>query len=122
MRSLILAALLSITGVLGQAPTQTTSSVVNRPTSKYEYIVVGSGPGGAPLAAGLAKLNFSVLLVEAGDDQSTTLSQQVPGLNLNATNDPNARWDYFVKHDSSNSGPYNTWKTSDGKYSVGSTG
>lgn len=36
----------------------------------YEYIVVGSGPGGAPIASNLARAGHSVLLVEAGDDQT----------------------------------------------------
>jgi choline dehydrogenase len=36
----------------------------------YEYIVVGSGPGGAPLASNLARAGHSVLLLEAGDDQT----------------------------------------------------
>ena len=36
----------------------------------YEYIVVGSGPGGGPLASNLARAGYSVLLIEAGDDQT----------------------------------------------------
>lgn len=36
----------------------------------YEYIVVGSGPGGSPLASNLARAGHSVLLIEAGDDQT----------------------------------------------------
>jgi choline dehydrogenase len=36
----------------------------------YEYIVVGSGPGGGPLASNLARAGHSVLLLEAGDDQT----------------------------------------------------
>lgn len=36
----------------------------------YEYIVVGSGPGGAPIASNLARAGHSVLLIEAGDDQT----------------------------------------------------
>lgn len=34
----------------------------------YDYIVVGSGPGGAPLAANLARAGYSVTLLEAGVD------------------------------------------------------
>lgn len=54
----------------------------------YEYIVVGSGPGGAPLAANLARAGRSVLLLEAGDDQTenANVSQWI---NFNAAgNDP----------------------------------
>jgi hypothetical protein len=32
----------------------------------YEYIVVGSGPGGGPIASNLARAGHSVLLLEAG--------------------------------------------------------
>lgn len=45
----------------------------------YDYIVVGSGPGGAPVAANLAKAGASVLLLEAGDDQgATNLHVEIP--------------------------------------------
>lgn len=40
----------------------------------YEYIVVGSGPGGAPIASNLARAGHSVLLLEAGDDQTENVS------------------------------------------------
>ena len=32
----------------------------------FEYIVVGSGPGGGPIASNLARAGHSVLLLEAG--------------------------------------------------------
>jgi choline dehydrogenase len=34
----------------------------------YDYIVIGSGAGGGPLACNLAKAGYQVLLLEAGDD------------------------------------------------------
>ncbi|PON19960.1 hypothetical protein TGAM01_v211175, partial [Trichoderma gamsii] len=37
----------------------------------YEYVVVGSGAGGGPLAANLARNGHKVLLLEAGDDQGS---------------------------------------------------
>jgi choline dehydrogenase len=40
-----------------------TASVDNK---TYEYIVVGSGPGGGPIASNLARAGHSVLLLEAG--------------------------------------------------------
>lgn len=40
----------------------------------YDYIVVGSGPGGGPLAADLARAGYSTLLIEAGGDDRTRLS------------------------------------------------
>jgi hypothetical protein len=35
-------------------------------TKTYEYIVVGSGPGGGPIASNLARAGHAVLLIEAG--------------------------------------------------------
>ena len=64
----------------------------------YEYIVVGSGAGGGPLAANIARKGYKVLLLEAGDDQGSNLNQQVPAFHLRSTEDASMRWDYFVKH------------------------
>jgi choline dehydrogenase len=49
-----------------------TTSIDNK---TYEYIVVGSGPGGGPLASNLARAGHSVLLIEAGDDQTENCMQ-----------------------------------------------
>lgn len=40
----------------------------------YEYIAVGSGPGGGPLAANLAREGHTVLLIEAGNDQADNIN------------------------------------------------
>jgi choline dehydrogenase len=64
----------------------------------YEYVVVGSGAGGGPLAANLARNGHKVLLLEAGDDQGSNINQQVPAFHLKSTEDETMRWDYFVKH------------------------
>lgn len=45
--------------------------VEERQTNEYDYIVVGSGAGGGPLASRLARAGQSVLLIESGDDQGT---------------------------------------------------
>ena len=34
----------------------------------YDYIVIGSGPGGSTIAGRLALNNFKVLLIESGPD------------------------------------------------------
>ncbi|KAI1324124.1 GMC oxidoreductase [Xylariaceae sp. FL0255] len=64
----------------------------------YEYVIIGSGPGGGPLAANLARRGHSVLLLEAGDDQGQNLNQKIPFFWPNASEDPSMRWDFFVKH------------------------
>ncbi|KAJ8117805.1 hypothetical protein OPT61_g1080 [Boeremia exigua] len=64
----------------------------------YEYVVVGSGPGGAPLAAKLAIASHSVLLLEAGGDETNTTEYKVPALHAVASEYEPMRWDFFVKH------------------------
>jgi choline dehydrogenase len=64
----------------------------------YEYVVVGSGAGGAPLAARLAIAGYKVLLLEAGDDQTNSTQYNVPALHSVAAEYEPMRWDYFVKH------------------------
>lgn len=64
----------------------------------YDYIVVGSGPGGGPLAARLAIAGKTVLLIEAGEDQAGAAPYEVPALSLQATEYGPMRWDYYVNH------------------------
>lgn len=66
--------------------------------TEYDYVVVGSGPGGGPLAARLAIAGYRVLLIDAGDDQGNATKQQVPALQLQSTEYEPMRWDYFVNH------------------------
>ena len=63
----------------------------------YEYIVVGSGAGGGPLAANLAKGGCRVLLLEAGSDPETYL-YQVPCFHAYSSEEKAMAWDYFVHH------------------------
>lgn len=81
---------------------------------EYDYIVVGSGPGGGPLAANLARAKYSVLLIEAGD-------LSLPG--PYGQDAPQVTWDFFVKHyeDERKNRMNNhlVWKTKDGQYWVG---
>jgi choline dehydrogenase len=86
----------------------------------YDYIVVGSGPGGAPIACNLAKANHTVLLLEAGDDQSDEITTQILALTqLKQT----TRWDFFVKHYADEQQTlrhnYLTWRRADGSLWVG---
>ncbi|KAF2180717.1 GMC oxidoreductase [Zopfia rhizophila CBS 207.26] len=81
---------------------------------EYDYIVVGSGPGGGPLASNLARANYSVLLIEAGDQSTQDTSGQYP---------PQITWDFFVKHYSDEKrnmmNNHLVWKTTAGRYWVG---
>ncbi|KAI5919756.1 GMC oxidoreductase [Camillea tinctor] len=66
--------------------------------STYDYIIVGSGAGGSPLAARLSQAGFSVLLIDAGEDYGTERQVQVPALHPFASEYNPIRWNYFVNH------------------------
>ncbi|HEY2514385.1 MAG TPA: GMC oxidoreductase [Polyangiaceae bacterium] len=65
---------------------------------EFEYVIVGAGAGGGPLAARLAQFGHRVLLLEAGGDPGDKLAYQIPAWHFLASEDPSMRWDYFVNH------------------------
>ena len=65
--------------------------------TEYEYIIVGSGAGGGPLAANLARKGHKVLLMEAGGNDED-YNYQVPVFHTLSTEDATLRWDFFVRH------------------------
>lgn len=72
-------------------------------SSDYDYIVVGSGAGGGPLAANLAGRGFKVLLMEAGgdpcsEDETGRLMYEVPIFHGLSTEYKPCAWDFFVRH------------------------
>jgi choline dehydrogenase len=89
----------------------------------YDYIVVGSGPGGSPLASRLAIAGFKALMIEAGDDQGDALLQQIPYFHAQSTEYEPMQWDYFVSHHDNTTLQLEdskmTWENSTGGFYVG---
>lgn len=67
-------------------------------TRDFEYIVVGSGAGGGPLAANLARQGHTVLLLEAGKEAGGKLEYQIPAIHPRATETKDLAWAYYVDH------------------------
>ncbi|MCO6456471.1 MAG: GMC family oxidoreductase N-terminal domain-containing protein [Pirellulaceae bacterium] len=69
-----------------------------------DFIIVGAGAGGAPLAARLVERGYTVLIVEMGPANPPTPANsaventQVPLLHGETTEDPRHSLRYFVKH------------------------
>jgi choline dehydrogenase len=65
--------------------------------TQYDYIVIGSGAGGGPVAANLAKAGYKVCLIEAGQ-QPESANYSVPVFHPFATEESDMSWDFFVRH------------------------
>jgi choline dehydrogenase len=68
------------------------------PNQQFDYIVVGSGPGGGPLAVNLAKAGYKVALMEAGpsgNDVAGAIS--IPLLYGVVQTNPEVSWDFYVR-------------------------
>ncbi|MBC7457463.1 MAG: GMC family oxidoreductase N-terminal domain-containing protein [Bdellovibrionaceae bacterium] len=94
------------TAAVGTAALSACSSLAKRDPSaeevrvdesdKFDFIIVGSGAGGGPLAAGLAKKLFKVLLIEAGGAEND-LTSKTPVMHAKASEDPLLNWSFFVE-------------------------
>jgi choline dehydrogenase-like flavoprotein len=72
----------------------------------FDYVIVGSGAGGAPLAARLAEAGHTVCVLEAGGDPraagpdgpNCADDYDVPAFHPLASENPAVGWRYFVSH------------------------
>lgn len=67
------------------------------PALEADFVIVGSGAGGGPLAANLALAGHSVIVLEAGGDQGGPY-YDIPIMQAYASEDAGMRWDFFVSH------------------------
>ena len=77
-------------------------------TADHDFIIVGSGAGGGPLAANLARSGFRVLVLEAGGWDEPEVAQ-VPAFHPHASEDPALSWEFFVKHYAKPAQPDSKW-------------
>ncbi len=74
-------------------------------TDDPDFIIVGSGAGGGPLAARLARRGYHVVLIEAGRDHKdpenpelAAIEQRVPAYQGVSTEVDRWSWDFYVRH------------------------
>jgi choline dehydrogenase len=71
--------------------------VTSAAPEEFDYVVVGSGAGGGPVAANLAEAGHRVLLLEAGLDDEDD-DYRVPAFHGRASEHPGMSWNFFVRH------------------------
>ncbi len=71
----------------------------DRATSPFDYIIVGAGAGGGPLACRLAQAKKRVLLIDAGPDPKIAgVVHDAPLFHGAATEQPDLSWEFSVRH------------------------
>jgi choline dehydrogenase len=66
-------------------------------TEVFDYVVVGSGAGGGPVAANLAEAGHRVLLLEAGGEDEDD-DYRVPAFHGRASEHVGMNWPFYVRH------------------------
>jgi choline dehydrogenase len=79
-------------------------SAVMDSNQECDFVIVGSGAGGGPLAANLALEGFSVLVIEAGGDKIND-NYSVRAFHALSTEAPEFSWEFYVKHYSDGNHP-----------------
>ncbi|KAJ7157342.1 hypothetical protein C8R46DRAFT_1114199 [Mycena filopes] len=87
----IISVLVDVQGALQSCPNLSSDS-----PDVFDFVVIGSGAGGGPLAARLAENGFSVFLVDAGDDVNI-FNTTLPAYWGRATEDPTTELAYNIK-------------------------
>lgn len=67
------------------------------PPLEADFVIVGSGAGGGPLAANLALAGHTVIVLEAGGTRGGPY-YDIPIMQAYASEDAGMRWDFFVSH------------------------
>ncbi|KAI2636782.1 choline dehydrogenase [Xylaria nigripes] len=90
---------------------------------EYEYVIIGSGPGGSPLAANLAIAGYNVLLIDAGGDYGHLREVESPALANPSSERNEVSWGFFTHHYANEAMALKdrklTWLTPDNKYYSG---
>ena len=98
------------------APSAPRLDPVSQGKTLYDYIVIGSGAGGGPVAARLALAGYEVLVIEAGGLEGDRNSYEIPAFSVAASADPAMNWNFYVRHfsDTSPQGRGDNWVENEG--------
>jgi choline dehydrogenase len=81
----------------GVAASPVPQNAVRDGVREVDYIVVGTGAGGGPVAVALAEAGYQVLALDAGG-MTDGPTYRVPAFSLQASADPEVSWNFAVRH------------------------